>query len=151
MPTMQLAFGSDHAGYDLKMFLIQKAKAAGYGVTDCGAPDATNSVDYPDFAEKACKEVTEGRARFAVLVCGTGLGISMSANKIPGIRCGLCHSEFDGEMSRRHNDANAIAFGSRTTGSELASYIMRRFLETGFEAGRHGERVGKMMSLACGK
>lgn len=141
-----VAFGSDHGGRELRLFLMEKARELGYGVLDEGT-EGEASVDYPDYAEKATRRVLAGDACCCVLCCGTGIGISIAANKVAGIRCALCSTEYDGEMARRHNDANALALGGRTTGPELALSIMKRFLTTEFEGGRHVARLEKVAAL----
>lgn len=144
---LRVVLGSDHAGYGLKRFLAKELAALGYVVTDCGCDGAEQSVDYPDYAEKACREVLAGRADRAVLVCGTGIGISIAANKLPGIRCAHATHEVEATLSRRHNDANAVALGARIVGEVLALEIARAFLETAFEGGRHQRRVDKITCL----
>lgn len=143
---MKVAFASDHGGRELRLFLQQRASAQGHEVMDMGTESDT-SVDYPDFARVGCSTVISGKADYCVLVCGTGIGISIAANKIKGIRCALCSTEYDAEMARRHNDANALALGGRTTGPELASSILLRFLSTEFEGGRHEARLQKIKAM----
>ncbi len=145
-PDCTLVFGADHGGFELKGVLIEHAKELGYEALDAGihTPD---SADYPDLAEKAVRMMLEGRADKAVLVCGTGIGISISANKIPGVRCALCSDATSARLSREHNDANALAIGGRIVGPELAKDILRAFLQAEFEGGRHARRVGKIMAL----
>lgn len=144
---LRVAFASDHGGYDLKHYLIDNVDKALCEAIDCGCDSASVSVDYPDYAERACRMVLDGRANFAVLVCGTGIGISIAANKLHGIRCALCSTEYDAEMTRRHNDANAVALGGRTLGSSLALSILHRFLTAKFEGGRHEGRLEKIRRL----
>lgn len=143
---MKVAFASDHGGRDLRMFLQQRASAHGYEVMDLGT-ESDASVDYPDFARIGCEAVTSGRADCCVLVCGTGIGISIAANKMKGIRCALCSTEYDAEMARKHNNANALALGGRTTGPEVAASILSRFLSTNFEGGRHAARIAKISAI----
>lgn len=138
---MRLGFASDHAGFDLKERLKAWALAEGHEVKDFGT-DGTASVDYPDFAHRAA----EGRGDWErlVLVCGSGIGISIAANRHQGIRCALVTSAEHARLSRQHNDANAIAFGQRLTDPLKAEYYLKTFLETSFEGGRHQGRVEKI-------
>ncbi len=142
-PKAAVALGADHAGYALKATLAAALAEWGHAVIDCGT-DGTASVDYPDFAHAVCRAVLEGRARFGVLVCGTGIGMSMTANRHPGIRCALIHDVTGARLTRAHNDANVIAFGARTTGVEPALDALKTFLSTPFEGGRHERRVAKI-------
>lgn len=138
--------GSDHGGFELKEDIIKYIKEElKLEVEDCGCY-STDSVDYPDLAEKVCKSVTEKSGK-GILVCGTGIGISIAANKMKGIRCALCSEEYSARMTRKHNDANVLALGGRTTGVELAKSIVEAFLTTDFEGGRHQRRVDMIMSL----
>ncbi len=140
-----IAVGSDHAGYTLKVELIKYLEENGFEYTDCGC--GGEPADYPDIAEKTCALVTSGEAAYAVLVCGTGIGISIAANKIKGIRAALCGDYFSAQYARKHNDANAICFGGRTIGAGLARLLLDVFLHTGCEGGRHAARVQKIMKL----
>ena len=138
---MKLGFASDHAGFDLKEQLKAWALEHGHDVVDFGT-DGSGSVDYPDFAHRAA----EGRDRWdrLVLVCGSGIGISMAANRHAGIRCALVTSQDHAALARQHNDANAIAFGQRLTEPLLAESYLKIFLDTPFEGGRHQGRVDKI-------
>ena len=107
----------------------------------------TNAVDYPDIAEKVCADVVSGEADRGIVLCGTGIGISIAANKIHGIRCALCHDEYSAQMSRQHNNANVLAMGGRVLGFGVAGKIVRAWLTTEFEGGRHERRVNKIMAL----
>ena len=139
-----IALGCDHAGYVLKSFLLHELLDSGYEVVDCGT-DSTDSVDYPDYAGAVCEKVLSGAARFGVLVCGTGVGISIAANKVHGIRAALCHTEFTSAMSRRHNDANVIALGGNVLGGKQALAILYAFLAEPYSHGeRHQRRIDKM-------
>lgn len=140
-----IAIGSDHAGYALKCEVIKHLEETGMQFTDCGC--SGESVDYPDIAEKTCTEVTSGRADKAILICGTGVGISMSANKIKGIRAALCGDWYSAKYTRLHNDANVLCMGGRVIGAGLACEIVDIFLGTEFEGGRHARRVEKIMKL----
>lgn len=141
-----VALASDHAGVDLKGELGEELKKQGHEVLDFG-PATTASVDYPDFAVKVAQAVTEQRASLGVLVCGTGIGMSITANKVHGIRAALCHTEFEARMARMHNDANVLCLGQRVTGVGLAIEILKVFLSAGFEGGRHAGRVEKIRQV----
>lgn len=143
---MKIAFGCDHGGFDYKEKVIAELKKLGHEVIDCGT-DGTQSVDYPDFGAAAAREVSEGRADKGVLICGSGVGISIAANKIKGIRCALCHDHLTAQLCRQHNDANMVAFGARLIGIEVALDIVRTFLATDFEGGRHENRIAKISAL----
>lgn len=138
-----VAIGADHAGFPLKAALAEALREMGHPVLDLGT-DGTASVDYPDFAHTVCRAVAEGRARFGVLVCGTGIGMSIAANRHPEIRCALVHDATGARLSRAHNDANVLALGARMTGMEPALDALRAFLETPFDGGRHARRVAKL-------
>ncbi len=142
MPAM-IALACDHAGFPLKAAVRAIIEAAGWGVIDRGTGDAAR-VDYPDFAHLACADVVSGQARFAVLICGSGVGMSIAANRHPEIRCVLAHEPTTARLARGHNDANALALGARLTGAEAASDILRAFLTTEFERGRHVGRIAKL-------
>lgn len=140
---MIIAVGSDHAGYELKeeikRYLIEK----GHTVKDCGT-DSTESCDYPVFGRAAAEVVREEEAERAIVICGSGIGISIAANKVPGIRCALCSEPLSAELARRHNNANALAMGARLIGSDMAKRIVDVFLSTEFEGGRHQRRIDKI-------
>jgi len=138
--------GSDHAGLGLRAEVVKTAKACGYEVEDLG-PFTSESVDYPDYAVKVAEAVAAGRAKAGILVCGTGIGISMAANKMPGIRAAVCRSEYEARMARAHNDANVLCLGDRVTGHGLGAAIVEVFLATPFEGGRHARRVEKIDAL----
>ena len=143
---MKIAIASDHGGFELKESLKKHLAEKKIEVIDCGT-DSEASCDYPDFAKKACGLVVKGEVTYAVLVCGTGIGMSMAANKIKGIRAALCGDEFSARFTRRHNDANVLTLGARVTGPGLAESILDTFLENEFEGGRHARRVAKVMEL----
>lgn len=143
MAAGPIAIASDHAGFELKTALIEELKSAGAAVLDLGT-NAPDSVDYPDFADALAKALHDGRAAFGVLVCGTGIGISMAANRHKGIRAAHCRDTTDARLARQHNDANVLALGARTTGPEVAKDCLRIFLATAFEGGRHQRRVDKL-------
>ena len=141
-----IVIGCDHGGYELKQTIMDYLKSVGKEVCDCGTY-STDSVDYPDIAEKTCKEFLKGDYEFGILICGTGIGISIAANKIDGIRCALVGTEYAAEMTKRHNNSNFIAFGGRVTGSELAISILKAYMNAEFEGGRHAGRVNKIHAL----
>jgi ribose 5-phosphate isomerase B len=142
----KVVLGSDHAGLKLRADAAEAARKAGFEVEDLG-PATAESVDYPDYAAKVATAVAEGRARFGVLVCGTGIGMSIAANKVRGARAALCTSEFEARMARAHNDANVLCLGERVVGAGVAASIVRAFLESSFEGGRHERRVQKIRDL----
>lgn len=143
---MKLAIASDHAGFDYKSELIPWLKSKGFEVKDFGC-FAGESVDYPDFAFAAAKTVGKGKNDYGILICGTGIGVSITANKVDGIRAANCCSAKMAELARRHNDANILTFGARLIELDLAKEIILTFLNTNFEAGRHKIRVDKIHSL----
>lgn len=141
-----IAIGSDHGGFHLKEEIKKRLSELGYEYRDYGT-DSGESCDYPDFAAAVGNAVALGECERGILVCGTGIGVSISANKIHGVRAALCGDCFSAEMSRRHNDANILCLGERVTGTGLALKIVETYLETPFEGGRHARRVGKIMEL----
>jgi len=141
--SLKVAIGSDHGGLDLKVFLVDVLKKAGVDVTDVGISEP-GSVDYPEYALKVTDLVSAGTVDFGVLLCGTGIGMSIAANKVPGIRAALAWNIFTARMGRQHNDANVLTMGGRVTGPELAREILMAFLEESFEGGRHQRRVDKI-------
>ena len=143
---MRIALGCDHAGVSLKVALAELASSLGHSIQDCGT-DGTASVDYPDFAAKVGELVVAGKADKGILVCGTGIGMSIAANKISGIRAALCNTEFEATMCRRHNDANVLCLGARVLGVGLAESVVRAYLSADFEGGRHAGRVAKLRKL----
>lgn len=143
---MKIAIGCDHGALALKESVKKVLAELGAEINDLGT-FTEESVDYPDIAEKVCAEVTSGRAERGVVLCGTGIGISIAANKIKGIRCALCSEAYSARMARAHNDANVLALGGRVLGSELAGDVVRTFFTQDFEGGRHARRVGKIMAL----
>jgi len=141
---MKIALGADHAGYGLKEEIKQHLLCAGHEVTDCGTSSGDLSVDYPDCGFRAAEAVANHKADRGILFCGTGIGMSITANKVAGIRAALCHDHFTAALSRRHNDANVLVIGSRVTGSGLAKEIVDTWLCEEFEGGRHAIRVEKI-------
>lgn len=140
---MTVALGCDHGGFALKEKIIEYLTAKGVAYQDFGCFD-TQSCDYPEFARKAARAVASGECDRGVVVCTTGIGVSIVANKVPGVRCALCHEPWSAQMTRRHNDANMLALGAAVTGEGLALEILERFLGTEFEGGRHARRVGQI-------
>jgi len=143
---MRVIIASDHAGRQLRLELVKLLQEKGVEYVDYG-PDAPDSVDYPDFASRVSLAVQAGEAPLGVLVCATGLGMSMVANKYRGIRAALCHTEFEARYSRAHNDANVLCLGQRVTGEGVARGILELFLATPFEGGRHEKRVQKIRDV----
>ena len=141
-----IALGSDHGGFELKEEIKKHLTERGVPFTDYGT-DSKKSCDYPVYAEKVAKAVVSGEAEKGILCCGTGIGMSMAANKVRGIRCAVCGDCFSAEMTRRHNDANVLALGGRVTGPGLAMKIVDLFLDTPFEGDRHARRVEMVMAL----
>lgn len=141
-----IAFGCDHGGFDYKKDVIDRLISNGYTVIDCGT-DSNASVNYPVFADKVCNEVTSGNADLGILICGTGIGMSMAANKHKGIRAACCENTFSARMTRMHNDANVLCLGARVLGIELAHDMIDLFITTEFEGGRHQNRVDMINEL----
>ncbi len=142
-PSETIAIASDHAGFELKNELKNDLMGRGFTVLDLGA-DSLESVDYPDFGYALAGAMKEGKAKRGVLVCGSGIGISIAANRHPEIRAALVHDALGARMSRLHNDANVICFGGRMVGPDVALDCLKIFLETEFEGGRHSPRVDKL-------
>ena len=141
-----IVIGSDHGGFELKNILVDYLKAQNYDVLDVGTY-SEESVDYPDIADALCAKITDGTCEKGILVCGTGIGMNMCANKHKGIRAAQCHDTFSAKMTRQHNNANVLTMGGRVVGSELAKDIVNEFLTNEFLGGRHENRVNKMMSI----
>jgi len=141
-----ISIGCDHGGFQLKNVIIDYLKAEGYEFKDCGCFDE-NSVDYPDIAKLVCEDIQSGNAKCGILVCGTGLGMNMCANKYTGIRAAQCSDTFSAKMTRQHNNANVLTLGGRVIGPELAKEIVHEFLTNDFLGGRHEVRVNKMMNI----
>lgn len=137
---MKIAFGSDHAGFDYKEMLMARARELGHEVFDMGT-HSKDSCDYPVYGHAVAKAVKEGEADRGVLVCGTGFGISLAANRMKGIRCVNASEELTVKMARRHNDANVLSMGERIVGRDKAVSLLEAFLETEFDGGRHARRV----------
>jgi ribose 5-phosphate isomerase B len=138
-----VAIAADHGGFDLKESLVPILREAGLTVLDLGTT-SRESVDYPEFADALAAALNAGRARRGVLICGTGIGISIAANRHPGIRAALCHDGLTARLARQHNDANVLVLGGRVIGIETAKDCLTTFLDTPFEGGRHARRVAKL-------
>ena len=138
-----IVIASDHAGVDVKAEIVEIITETGHEVRDLGPADKS-SVDYPDFAHAVAKAVVDGEADRGILICGTGIGMSLAANRHEGVRAALCHDAFTAEMARLHNDSNVLCIGARSTGPGVVEQIVRIFLETPFEGGRHLRRVEKI-------
>ena len=144
---MNITIGSDHGAVALKDEVKMVLKEyEDIKVTDVGT-FGTESVDYPDIAEKVCADVTSGKADLGIVLCGTGIGISIAANKVKGIRCALCTDVYSAKKAREHNNANVLAMGGRVLGFGPAGEIVRAFVESSFEGGRHARRVNKIMAI----
>ena len=143
---MKIAIGCDHGALALKESVKKVLAELGMEIDDIGTY-TEDSIDYPDIAEEVCAAVTSGKSEQGVVLCGTGIGISIAANKIKGIRCALCGDVFSARMARAHNNANVLALGGRVLGPGLAGEIVRAFFTQKFEGGRHERRVGKIMAL----
>ncbi len=147
---MKVAIGSDHAGFEMKESLKEYVKSLGHEVEDFGA-QSCDPVDYPDIGYRVAKDVASGRFERGVLICGTGIGMSIVANKVPGVRAALAGDVESARLAREHNDANVLTLGARIIRLELARDIVRIFLETGFAGGRHARRVEKIALGEAGK
>lgn len=143
---MKISLGCDHGGYALKEHVKAYLESKGHEVVDCGTY-STDSCDYPIFGEAAARKVQSGECERGIVICTTGIGISIAANKVKGIRCAHCTDSLSAEMTRRHNDANVLALGAGITGPNLAKRIVEVFLNTEFEGGRHARRVGQLDSI----
>lgn len=143
---MKIGIGSDHGGFDLKEVIKKHLIENNYDVIDYGTK-STESVDYPEFGKKVADAVASKEVELGIVICGTGLGISMAANKVKGIRAAVVSEEFSAKMARKHNDANILAMGGRVVGNDLAISIVDTFLKSEFEGGRHQRRVDKIMEI----
>jgi RpiB/LacA/LacB family sugar-phosphate isomerase len=145
---MKIAVAADHAGVPLNEIVIAELRRLGHDVVDCGTHDATQPDDYPDYAEAAGRAVLDGRAERAVLICGSGVGASVAANKLPGIRAGLCHDSYSAHQGVEHDNMNVLCLGSRVIGPELALDLVRNFLGARFTGEeRHLRRLAKIDAL----
>lgn len=145
---MKIAIGSDHGGFLLKSEILKHIEDKGYEVKDFGCY-STDSVDYPDIGRAVAEAVAKGEYERGIIICGTGIGISIAANKVPGIRAALCGDCFSAKASREHNNANILAMGERVIGVELAKMITDIWLSTDFAGGRHTRRVDKLSQIEC--
>lgn len=146
--SMKIAVGADHAGVPLNQIVIDELKRLGHEVVDCGTHDASKPDDYPDYAEAVGRAVLDGKADRAVLICGSGVGASVAANKLPGIRAGLCHDSYSAHQGVEHDNMNVLCLGSRVIGPELALDLVRIFLGAKFtEEARHVRRLAKITAL----
>ena len=143
---MKIALGCDHGGYDLKQHVIKVLEGLGHEIEDFGC-HSKESCDYSDFGAAAARAVAEGSCDRGIVICTTGIGISITANKVKGVRCAHCADCLQAEMTRRHNDANMMAIGAGFTGPNMAERMVEVFLSTAFEGGRHARRVDKMTAL----
>lgn len=141
--TITIAFASDHAGFQLKNILLQHARSLGYECLDFGV-NSDESVDYPAVVPAVTNEILNGTAKFGVVICGSGIGVDIAANRIPGIRSALCCNGLMAKLSRAHNDANVLALGSRIIGQETAVDCLEQFLNSQFQGGRHERRVAML-------
>lgn len=142
-PGDAVAVGADHAGVELKSALVSELRRLGFAVSDLGTHER-DSVDYPDYAKSVAVAVASGKARWGVLVCGSGIGMSIAANRNPRIRAALCQDAASARLARQHNDANVLTLGARLTGADQARECLRVFMSTPFEGGRHARRVEKL-------
>ena len=146
MSIKKVAIACDHGGFELKQPVIDFLTANGYEYVDFGC-NSTESVDYPDYAIPAAKAVACGECDVGILICGTGIGMSLCANKIKGVRAACCSEDYSARMTRLHNNSNILCFGARVIGAGIAIDLVRIFLETEFEGGRHNKRIDKIMAL----
>ncbi len=144
---MKLVIGSDHGGYALKEVVKAYLLEQGHEVCDRGTDNGETSVDYPDYGRAVAEDVAAGKYDFGIVICGTGIGISIAANKVRGVRAALCTDPYMARMARAHNDANVLALGGRVIGPGLAADIVDAFLNGQFEGGRHTRRVSKIMAI----
>ena len=145
---MRIAIGSDHRGVAAKIRLMGLLERMGNEVIDCGC-DSDEAVDYPDIAADVARRVSNGTVDRGILLCCTGVGMAIAANKLPGVRAATCHDEVTAEMSRRHNDLNVLCLSAEMIGPEVQDKLIRTWLETPFEGGRHARRVAKIAALEC--
>lgn len=143
---MKIAIASDHAGFGLKSRILRYLTEKNVETSDLGTA-SRDSVDYPDYAVKVAKSVSQGQSDRGILICGTGIGMSIAANKVPGVRAALCHNVATAETSRRHNDANVLVLGERVLDEETALQIVETWLQSGFDAGRHQKRIEKIQEI----
>ena len=143
---MRIAIGNDHTAVDLKNTIVDYLVELGYDVINLGT-DSRESCDYPVYGEKVGRAVADGQADLGIAICGTGVGISMAANKVKGVRACVCSEPYTAKLSRMHNNSNVLAFGARVVGDELAKMIVKEWLDAEFEGGRHQRRVDMLMEI----
>lgn len=143
---MKIVIGNDHSAVELKNIIVDHLQEKGYEVVNVGT-DSSESCDYPVYGEKVGRAVVSGEADLGIAICGTGLGISLAANKVKGVRACVCSEPYTARMSRLHNNCNVLCFGARVVGSELAKMIVDTWLSTEFEGGRHQRRVDQIMAI----
>lgn len=143
---MKIAIGNDHVAVELKNHIKKYVEAKGYEVVNYGT-DSTESCDYPIYGEKVARAVAGGECDLGIIICGTGIGISLAANKVKGIRAAVCSEPYSARLTRQHNNANIIAFGARVVGQAMAEMIVDEFLNAEYEGGRHARRVGQIMAI----
>lgn len=146
MKTKKIVIGADHAGYELKNIVARHLSEKGYTVFDIGT-DSSESCDYPIFADALCKKIQLSECELGILVCGTGIGMSIAANKHSGIRAACCSDTYSAKLTRQHNDANVLCFGARVIGEGLALELVDIFVETEYEGGKHARRVAMLDEL----
>lgn len=149
MEKKEIALASDHAGFELKELLEQELLGKAYVVVDLGTDSATASVDYPDYGFAMARWIAEEPDRRGILICGSGIGISIAANRHPKVRAALCHDHLSATLARQHNDANVLCLGARLITPDVAKECLNTFLTTAFEGGRHSERVQKLAQPHC--
>ena len=145
-PQVKIVVGSDHAGFSMKNFIAARLRETGYDVIDVGT-DSEDSCDYPVFARAVCDTVVSGGAKFGILCCGTGIGMSIAANKVRGIRAAVCSDAYSTQFTRAHNDSNVLCLGARVIGEEFAWSLAKIFLDTSFEGGKHARRVALISDI----
>ena len=143
---MKIAIGNDHSAVELKNIIAEHLKEKGYEVLNLGT-DSTESCDYPVYGEKVGRAVASGEADLGIAICGTGVGISLAANKVKGIRACVCSEPYTAKLSRMHNNSNVLAFGARVVGDEMAKMIVKEWLDAKYEGGRHQRRVDMLMEI----
>ncbi len=143
---MKIVIGNDHVAVEMKKEIIRHLEEQGYEVINAGT-DSSESADYPIYGEKAARMVAAGEADLGILICGTGVGISLAANKVPGIRCVVCSEPYSAKLAKQHNNTNMLAFGARVIGTELAKMIVDEWLKAEFLGGRHQRRVDMIMEI----
>lgn len=145
---MKIAIGNDHSAVDFKNQIVKFLEEKGHEVINFGTNESC-SVDYPIYAKKVCEAINDKKADFGILICGTGIGVSIAANKVHGIRCALLYNEYSARLTKMHNNANVIAFGARVIGIEVALSCIEAYMEASFEGGRHQKRVDMLEGSEC--